>query len=364
MNGPRSATLRSFDKLRAQGERLRITSVDLLPLDLPLRQPFVTALGSKRVSRNLLVVVHLSDGTAGAGEASASLAWPDQNRAAMKKGLAPLARRFTGRAIGDYRRLTAETWEQLPRLHTAAAALECALLDAYTRSRGVSLWKWFGGKRRSVTTSLTLSAWPAPLAARTAKRAYASGFRTLKVKLTGRDFDGDLKRLLAVHRAAPKAALWLDGNQGFTREQALRFCAETARLRLPAELFEQPVPRGQWRAFEEIERKTGLPVAADESARSVKETAELIRRRAALAVNVKLAKCGITGALEIIRLAKKHGVWLMIGCMAESAQGLWPSIALAAGTGAFHYIDLDSHLLNVSPPCPAFRTRGQELLVS
>ena len=72
----------------------------------------------------------------------------------------------------------------------------------------------------------------------------------------------------------------------------------------------------------------------------------------------------MAGALEIIRLPKKTDTRLMIGCMAESAARLWPSVALACGTDAFHYIDLDSHLLVASPPGPAgFQTRGDRLSV-
>jgi len=339
-----------------------ISSVESQPLNLTMRQTFVTALGRKQISKNLRVVVRLSDGTTGSGEASASLAWPDQTQQRMKKALAPLARRAVGTPIRQYRQMIRETWETVPDFPTAAAAMECALLEAYTRSRGISLWNWFGGKHRSVTTSLTLSAWPARTAARTARQAARQGFRRLKIKLTGRDPNADLERVLAVHRAAPKARLWLDGNQGFTLEGAIRFCSQVRKHSLPVELFEQPVPRAEWRSFREIERKGKIPVVADESARGVSDARRLIRRRAASVINVKLAKCGIFGALEIIRLAKKAGVQLMIGCMAESAAGLWPSVALACGTGAFHYVDLDSHLLVVSPPGPvSFKTRGDRL---
>ena len=52
----------------------------------------------------------------------------------------------------------------------------------------------------------------------------------------------------------------------------------------------------------------------------------------------------------------------MIGCISESAAGLAPIVALACGTGAFDYVDLDSHLLVASPPGrPGFRTRGDRL---
>ena len=338
--------------------------MELLPLNLPMRRPFVTAAGSKRISHNLRVVVHLEDGSAGAGEASESLAWPDQTQAAMKKALAPVARRVSGIPISRYRQVSARVWEAAGRCPPAAAAMECALLDAYTRSRGISLWEWFGGKQRSVATSLTISAWPAEMAGRAARAAAKQGFRRLKIKLTGRDEEGDFRRLLAVHRAAPRAALWLDGNQGFTAERAIRFCARARSKRLPVRLFEQPVPRQDWEGLARVEREGKIPVAADESVRNAADARELIRRRAASVINVKLAKCGVAGALEIIRLARKAGLRLMIGCMAESAEGLWPSVALACGAGAFHYVDLDSHLLVVSPPGPVpFKTRGSRLSV-
>ena len=81
-------------------------------------------------------------------------------------------------------------------------------------------------------------------------------------------------------------------------------------------------------------------------------------------INVKLAKCGLFGALEIIRRSKIAETRLMIGCMAESAIGLSPSVALACGTGAFDFADLDSHLLVISPACrPGFSTHGAKLSV-
>jgi len=56
-------------------------------------------------------------------------------------------------------------------------------------------------------------------------------------------------------------------------------------------------------------------------------------------------KSGLSGALDIIAIAKAAGRKLMIGCMLETRRGISSSLALALGTGAFDYIDLDSHLL-------------------
>lgn len=341
-----------------------ISGVALIPLTLPLRQSFVTAHGQKRVSRNLLIAIRLADGTTGYGEASASLAWPLDTREAMTRVLRPLIPRLIGSEIDSAQRLAALGWEQAGRHPTAASALESALLDAWARARGISLWKWLGGKKRSVTTSLTLSAWKPAVAARVARHAAGMGFRRLKIKVTGRDIDEDLRRVIAVHVAAPRAELWVDANQGFTARQAVEFARVLRRRRLPVRLLEQPLPYRDREGLTRVEREGGIPVVADESARSVEEARRLIRRRMVSVINVKLAKSGISGAREIIRLARRGGVRLMMGCMAESAVGLSHSVALACGTGAFTYVDLDSHLLVVSPPCcPGFSARGPRLWV-
>ncbi len=342
----------------------RITGIALIPLTLRLRQPFVTALGEKSVSRNLLVAVRLADGTTGFGEASASLAWPDETREAMAHVLRPLIPRLIGAEILSARRLAALGWEAAGRHPTAAAALECALMDAWARARGISLWEWLGGSKRSVTTSLTLSAWKPAAAARVARRAAAMGFRRLKIKVTGRDPDQDIRRVIAVHRAARTAVLWVDANQGFDVRGAVRFARLLRQRKLPVELLEQPLRRENWRGLGQVQREGGIPVVADESARSVEEAHRLIRGRLVSAINIKLAKSGIAGAREIIRLARPAGIRLMIGCMAESAVGLSHSVALACGSGAFRYVDLDSHLLVVSPHCRlGFSARGQRLWV-
>ena len=343
----------------------RITGVGLIPLTLPLRRPFVTALGEKRESRNLLVAIRLSNGIVGYGEASASLAWAEETPSAMTKSLRKLTPTLMGAPIESYRRLIRQGWEIAGEHPTGMAALECALLDAFTRKKGISLWRWFGGKRRSVTTALTISAWEPITAARVANRAGAIGFRRFKIKVTGRDIDEDIRRVTAVHKAAPKAALWIDANQGFTPQEAIRFSLFLRQQKIPVQLLEQPVRRENREGLAQVQREGGIPVVADESVRSVEEARLLIRRRGVDGVNVKLAKSGLFGALEMIRLGQRAGVRLMIGCMAESVIGLSPNVALACGSGAFDFVDLDSHLLVVSPPCePGFSSRGPRLSAS
>ncbi len=73
-------------------------------------------------------------------------------------------------------------------------------------------------------------------------------------------------------------------------------------------------------------------------------------------------KSGIRGALDIIAIAKASDRKLMIGCMLESEIGMAASVALACGTNAFDYIDLDGHaLLDLKEPINLFSAEGPML---
>ncbi|HEU4754882.1 MAG TPA: enolase C-terminal domain-like protein, partial [Armatimonadota bacterium] len=85
---------------------------------------------------------------------------------------------------------------------------------------------------------------------------------------------------------------------------------------------------------------------------------------AAHGINIKLAKAGMLGALQIIAIARAAGLKLMIGCMLETLPGNGAAVHFACGTGAFDYLDLDSHMLvGIETPGLPFEQRGDELRV-
>jgi L-alanine-DL-glutamate epimerase-like enolase superfamily enzyme len=240
-------------------------------------------------------------------------------------------------------------WAAEGGLSPAVAAFECALLDALCRQGGTDLRTFFGGARLSLESDLTLSAWTEPGATRAAAAEAASeGFRVLKVKVGGR-FEDDLARLKEARAGAPRARLLLDGNQGLTRAGALKLVDAALKLG-PVDLLEQPLPKNDLAGMAFVAKRCPVPVAADESVHSPESAHEALARGAATAVNIKAAKSGYSRSLAIAAVARAAGVPLMIGCMAETARGLAASAALAAGTGLFRFVDLDSdHLLAESP---------------
>lgn len=106
-------------------------------------------------------------------------------------------------------------------------------------------------------------------------------------------------------------------------------------------LFEQPVHRDNWEGLGNVSRvardKYGVSVAADESCRSVDDVKRIVEGDLADVINIKLAKVGVLGAIEIIEAARASGLNLMIGGMVETRLAMGFSGHLAAGLGCFKY---------------------------
>lgn len=324
-----------------------IRSVRVRPVRWPLRAPFVTALGRKTHSDNVLVSVTLAGGAEGWGEASSSLAMPWQTGPRMAAALRRMARAFSGRDARDAEKIAAQARRTEPEMPTAAAAFECALVDALCRQERVPFHQFFGGARRDLKTLMSVSAVAPVLVGAKVREGRRRGFDVFKLKLNGREpMALNAARARAAHGAAPRAALSLDPNQSY-RPDALEELLDVLRHDgLSIRLVEEPFLKRDWAALKRFKPKATVPVILDESVQSAGDA----RRAAGLVdgVNVKVAKSGLFGGKDIVReFASSHKgkSVLMIGCMAESSLGLAASVQFAMGLGSFEHCDLDSDLL-------------------
>ncbi|KAJ7566376.1 hypothetical protein O6H91_02G099700 [Diphasiastrum complanatum] len=155
--------------------------------------------------------------------------------------------------------------------------------------------------------------------------------------------------LKAIRRSHPECSLILDANGGYDADEALDFLKLLDDACLTPALFEQPVPRDDWKGLGEVNRKAkemyGVSVAADESCRNLLDAEIIIKEQLAEVVNIKLAKSGVMGAMEIVTAVKNAGLNLMIGGMVETRLAMGFAAHFAAGLGCFKFIDLDTPLL-------------------
>jgi L-alanine-DL-glutamate epimerase-like enolase superfamily enzyme len=191
---------------------------------------------------------------------------------------------------------------------------------------------------------------------------HAKGFRLFKMKV-GKDVDVDIGRLEAVHRNCPGVAFIGDGNQGFSREECLAFVEGVKRFGGRLVLLEQPVVREDLDGLSAVRHLTGIPVAADESVRSLSDAKTVLQKQAADYVNIKIMKTGVIQAMEIASFARSADLRLMAGGMVETRIAMGCSFSLVLGLGGFDVLDLDTPLLLAEDPVEGgYRYRGPTLL--
>jgi len=290
----------------------------------PLERAFTISRGVK--TEAVVVVAELDDGDRGRGEAVPYARYGEtpEGVVAAIEALRPALRGGLDRAALQ---------AMLPP-GAARNALDCALWDFEAKRTGRRAYQLAAlPPPKPLVTAYTISLDDPEAMARAA--AAASARPLLKVKLGGAG--NDVERIAAVRRAAPKAELIVDANEGWSEdnlENNLAACAAAG-----VALVEQPLPQGRDGRLARIARR--IAVCADES----------IHDRASLdalagkydAINIKLDKAGgLTEALALAAEAERRGFAVMVGCMVATSLAMAPATLVAQRACI---VDLDGPLL-------------------
>lgn len=327
----------------------RIVSVDFEPLDIPLLEPFVIAIGRLDHVRNVLITVTLENGVIGYGEAAPLEPINGENQATVLATLRSLAPLLTGRDALEWRQLSRELAGLFSMQAAARAGLEMALLDAATKSMRVPLYKFFGGLTDRVETDISIPIVEPDRARELAQGITAQGVRFIKIKV-GSGLAADIARTLAVHEGAPDCEIQLDANQGYSAPEAVELLEELRDRGIRVRLFEQPVPKHDRLGLKFVTEQGRVPVAADETVFGAYDVLELAHIGAANVVNIKLMKSGLVEGMDIAAVCRAAHIRLMIGGMIESKLAMCCSAHFAAGNGGFDYVDLDTPFLLAEDP--------------
>jgi L-alanine-DL-glutamate epimerase-like enolase superfamily enzyme len=321
-----------------------IATVTATRVTTPLHTPFVTALRRTTTTDTVVVRVTDSDGLTGWGEAPQVWQVTGESLAGAEACVTgPLASAVTGRDPDDVVALCRAVAGAVAGNHGAKAAVDVALHDLAARRRGISLPVLLGGSRLRVPTDVTLAAGEPASLADSARARADEGFTVLKMKV-GTDAASDVERVRAARSAVGKEVrLRLDANQGWTPRDAVRVISALEDADLDVELVEQPVPAADLDGLAWVTDRVSTPVMADESVYGVRDLVEVVRRRAADLVNVKLAKCGgLLAARTLLELARAQGMGSIVGSMMESHVGVGAAASLVAAFETTAVSDLDA----------------------
>ncbi len=320
---------------------MEIAECRVSSLTAKLTQPFRTALGQHDTLDNLLFTVRLSNGVTGYGEAAVATHITGETLARTRKNLYSCASLITGGSVAGYQDISEDLNARFPDNKAAVAAVEMALLDAFTRSRKIPLWKLYGPRPVKLHSDITLVIDSLEHTRKKTLEFYRCGFRAFKIKI-GCDPELDLARVLCVCRIAKRSRIYLDVNQGYSADQTLDFLDRLEGRGIIPELVEQPVPKDDREGLKKVARLSKSRICADESVKSLKDAAWAVKEKACHVINIKFMKSGLVQAEKIARLARKHRIGVMVGGMMESNLAMTCSAQFASGLGFVDYVDLDT----------------------
>ena len=244
-----------------------IASVDITPLRLPLKQPYIWSQGVEDAFTVNLIKLTCEDGTKGYGETPAA---PDAD--AQRAVLEKIGRELLGRSIFDvpaglqstYRKHFLVFGGNMPRyFNQLANGFDTASLDAAGKILGRPVWDLLGGAvRNDVGYFYFLQGKDADALAADAATAVAAGQPILYLKV-GVGEAHDLAAVRAVRDAAPDARLRLDANEAWDQATALRMIHQLAPFGI--EYIEQPTPSTSQSALAHVAARSPIAIGADQS---------------------------------------------------------------------------------------------------
>ncbi|HWQ79607.1 MAG TPA: dipeptide epimerase [Anaerovoracaceae bacterium] len=330
---------------------MKIQSIELKHLSIPLKKTFRTALRCVDSAENTVVLVKTDGGSIGYGEAPPTKVITGDTNESIIAAIQLMEKSLLGLDIDHLEKIMEVINSPSVNSTSARAAVDMAIYDLMAKSCGKPLYQFLGGYRDFVETDLTISMNEPDEMCQDAVNAKEQGFNVLKLKV-GIDMEKDIRRVSAVRKAVGnQMKLRLDANQGWTPEEAVRVIRSLEEKGIDIELVEQPVKASDFMGMKYVTDHVSTPIMADESLFSPEDALRLLQMKAADLLNIKLMKCGgIFNALKINAIAESYGVECMLGSMIESKISLTAATHLAAAKKNITFVDLDAAVLLAEDP--------------
>ena len=293
-----------------------LESITLHRIELPLRVPYKLAFGPVTHFDTLIVNVTDTNGNQGFGEATILTGYTHETISASWDLIQELAQKLVVQSEDANQQLLDQYIVSDPFTVTAlATAIELANHKSKFLNQSIASIPILGVVNAEALEDLELEI----------ESLLSSGFKTLKVKV-GFDVDKDSFKVKNVQKVLrERAKIRLDGNQGYTRTEAIRFIAQLNPSGI--ELFEQPCHADDWDSTLAISKIANVPMMLDESIYGLEDIRRAADLNIATYIKVKLMKFGsfknLINALTLIsNLGMKpilgNGVAGEIGCWMEA----------------------------------------------
>lgn len=305
---------------------MKIDTIELFRVAMPLIYPFRTAFGDDDVIESVLVRFSSSN-IYGWGEA-APWRYPAYSPECAiaqfiisRDFIAPL---LLGRDIYSGEELQ-KCVSNIKGNYFAKAAFDLAWWDLHAKALDKPLWKILGGKVPTVDAGADFGIMESfDLLLTAIDSANQQGYKRVKLKYRP---GWDLDMVDAVRKTFPDITIHIDCNSAYTLNDLGMF-EQLDQYDLA--MIEQPLMHDDLIDHATLQSNINTPICLDESITSADKARKAIQIKACRWINIKPGRVGgTTNAISIHDICQEAGVPCWIGGMLESAVGASHCVALA-----------------------------------
>ena len=306
---------------------MKIDSILLRELQVPLVRPFQTSFGTTTDRRILLVEIK-GEGLTGWGECTAGehpyfseesidTAW-QVIRSELAPALAAVDVEHGGKCPGIFGRVRGN--------RMAKAALENAVWDLEAQMRGVPLASLLGGTRDVIATGVSIGIQPSiGELMDQIEIALAAGYQRIKLKCKP---GLDVEIFEPVRNRWPEITLSCDANSAYRLRDADHLAGFDDFHML---MVEQPLWADDFYFHSLLQKRMETAICLDESIRNRRDALAAIDMESCRIINIKLGRVGgFSEAIAIHNAAQQRGIPVWCGGMLETGIGRSHNIALAS----------------------------------
>ena len=306
---------------------MKIDSIVLREIRMPLLHPFETSFGVTTDRRILLVEVQ-SDGITGWGECTAgehpsfSEESTDTAWLILTTELIPALLHAKIDSAGSCPRALG----QVRGNRMAKATLENAVWDAESQQLGIPLAELLGGVRKTIACGVSLGIQPSVgHLLELIERELDAGYQRIKLKCKP---GFDVEFFEAVRKRWPDILLSCDANGSYRLKDEKHLRSFDAFRLL---MIEQPLWHDDFYFHALLQRQLETSICLDESIRNRRDALAAIAMESCRIVNIKLGRVGgFSEAIRVHNLTAERGVPVWCGGMLETGIGRAHNIALSS----------------------------------
>lgn len=314
---------------------MKITSIQVRGVLVPMREPHRTASGTVSASPLVLVTLNTDAGVQGHGIVFSYTPAALKPLADLIASIAPLVedQALAPATVSDALAARFRLLGTQGLVGMALAAIDMAMWDAQARGAGLPLCALLGAAPRPLPAYAGLG-FDSPEASARAAEAFAKqGFKGIKAKIGHATVQQDLAVIRALRSAVgPDVALMVDYNQALGPAEAL------SRLRvLDSEglaWIEEPVGSHDFAGLAGLAQRLRTPLQAGENWWGPQDFSHAIAAGATtLGMPDAMKVGGVTGWMRVAALGQAHGLSL--------SSHLWPELSaqLLCATPTAHWLE-------------------------